>query len=246
MELYDYILRFDDEDNSLSAKNGIPLDELVKLLDTLNKTLKLAKDDKLVLSEVIGNSYAVGLTTNSYTAYKQITHIHKKISRNDYAGLNSEERKYALQLKNVLKNKYYFQGYTGTDKTNRTQIDEIILPKKPEYYFETGSIYGIVTGIGGKTLNGKASVHLNNAAYEIEVSHEQENELIKYFKKEKLYLTITKKISFDSGTIISATLEDFEEVGSLSFIEASQLLLNKYPDGIFDHIEDSTKLAQNH
>ncbi|MFN3589926.1 MAG: hypothetical protein ACK4UP_11140 [Spirosomataceae bacterium] len=125
-------------------------------------------------------------------------------------------------------------------------VHEEGLPQKPEYYFETGSVYGIVTGIGGKTLNGKASVHLNNAPYEIEVSHEQENELIKYFKKEKLYLTITKKISFDSGTIISATLEDFEEVGSLSFIEASQLLLNKYSDGIFDYIEDSTKLAQNH
>lgn len=245
MELYDYILRFDDEDHSLSAKNGIPLDELVKLLDSLNKTLRLAKDDKIVLSEVIGNSYAVGLTTNSYSAFNKIGDIHKKISKNDYSGFNTDERRYALQLKSVLKDKYYVQGYTGIDKVKRTQIDEIIIPQKPEYYFEIGSIYGIITGIGGKTLNGKASVHINNAPYEIEVSHDQEHQLIKHFKKDKLHFTITKKIGFDLENIISATLEDFGKVGDLSFLEASEFLLNKYPDGLFDHIEDSTNLIQS-
>lgn len=244
MELYDYILRFDDEAHSLSAKNGIPLDELVKLLDSLNKTLRLAKDDKVVLSEVIGNSYAISLTTNSYSAFNKISNIHKKISKNDYSGFNADERKYAHQLKNVLNNKYFVQGFTALDKSKRTQIDEIIIPQKPEYYFETGSIYGIITGIGGKTLNGKASVHINNAPYEIEVSHEQEQQLIKHFKKDKLHLTITKKIGFDSGNIISALLEDYEKVGDLSFVEASQLLINKYPDGIFDHIEDAAKLSE--
>jgi hypothetical protein len=245
MELYDYILRFGDEEHSLSAKNGIPLDELIKLLDYLNKTLRLAKDDKIVLSEVIGNSYAISLTTNSYSAHNKISTIHEKISKNDYSGFNANERKYAFQLKNVLNNKYYLQGFSASDKNKRTQIDEIIIPQKPDYYFERGSVYGIITSIGGKTLNGKASVHINDKPYEIEVSKEQEQQLIKHFKKDKLHLTITKKIGFDSENIISAVLEDYEIVSNLSFLEASQLLLNKYPDGIFDHIEDSTKLSEN-
>jgi hypothetical protein len=242
MEFYDYILRFDDEEHSLSAKSGIPLDELVKLLDSLHKALHLAKDDKIVLSEVIGNSYAVGLSTNSYTTFSKIGNIHKKISQNDYAGFNADERKYVYQLKSTLKDKYFVQGFTPLQKEKRTQIDEIIIPQKPEYYFETGSIYGIVTAIGGKSLDGKAFVHINNAPYDIEVSSEQEQALIKFFKKEKLLLTITRKINFDTGNIISATLEDFEIISSKSFIEVSDDLFEKFPEGVFDHIEDSAEL----
>jgi transcriptional regulator CtsR len=233
MNNFDYILRFDDEQHSLNARNGIPLSELTDLLQSLHRTLHLAQDETIVLSQVIGNSYAVQVTTNSHTVQRRMLNLHQRISHGEFVGMNLDERKYAKELRKVIKDRYFVQGYDPKDTDKRVQINTITIPKEVEYYHEISTIYGIITAIGGRSLNGKASIHISDALYDITVTSEQEKELIKSFKTDRLALTVRQKIHCETGDVKQASLEDFEVLSNRTFVQAADELRQKYPDGIF-------------
>ncbi len=233
MNNFDYVLRFDDEQHSLNARNGIPLDKIATLLQYLYKTLHLAQDETIVLSQVIGNSYAVQVSTNSYTAQARLANLHERISHNEFAGMNVDERRYAQELKDVLGKRFFVQGYDPKDNDKRVQIDTITIPRKPEFYYEICTVYGVVTAIGGRSLTSRATIRLSDAPYDIDVTSEQEKQLIKSFKTDRLVLTVRQKIHYESGLVGHASLEEFEVLSKKTFVQAADELRQKYPDGLF-------------
>ncbi len=238
MNSFDYVLRFDDEQHSLDAKQGIPLDKIVSLLHQLHKTLHLAKDETLVLSEILSNCYAVQVSTNTYKVQSQINNLHSRISHNEFLGMNDEERKYTKELGKVLSAGYYFQGYDPKESDKKIQIDKIVVPKQPEYYYQISTIYGVITSIGGRSLTGKTIIHIGDIPYDINVTHEQEMELVKLFKADRLMLTVFQKIYTETNFVKEASLEDFEVLSKKTFTQSINDLREKYPNGLLSLLTD--------
>ena len=237
MSGYDFILRFDDDNHSLTAENGIPIDKLSELLLSLSKVVPLQKDDKLVLSEVKGNCYALNFTTNSETVHQSLLVVHKKISKNDYIGLNSNQRNYARKIKSILGTKLKLDAYTK-DKKFKVKINNIELPKQSEFYYHISSISGLITSIGGKSLKSKSFIHISENSFDIEINSKQEKELSKYFKNKKIRLVVNKKINTENNEIKSATLESFEVLNDDNIIDIAKDIRNKFSDDIINEFKD--------
>lgn len=243
MQYYDFTLRFDDEEHSLTAQNGLPIEQLAEVLSSLSKAVNLAKDEHLVLSEIRGNCYALNLSTNSVTAHEKLKIIHKKISDNDYVGLNNDQKKYASKLKLIISTGLSLQAY-DKDKTFKVEVVDVELPKSPAYYFEISSISGIVTSIGGVTLEGKVSIHINKSSFEIGVNDKQELELIQYYKKDKLRFIVNKRIDLQTNQVKDAILIEYESIISEKLPNYGQKLRVKLGDILYDSLDDGF-FAQN-
>lgn len=233
MSTYDFTLRFDDETHSLSVENGIPINKLSELLMSLSKIILLQKDDKLILSEVRGNCYALKFTTNNEVVQKSLIVVHNKISKNDYFGLNANQRSYARKIKDITGDKYTLQAY-NKDKSFKVNLEKIELPKPPDYYYQVSSVSGIITSIGGKSLKGKSTIHVSNNSYDIEINKTQEKKLAKYFKNKKIRFVINKKISVEDNEVKSAILEHFEILKDESFIDIISEIRSKYSNDIVE------------
>lgn len=243
MQYYDFTLRFDDEEHSLTAQNGLPIEQLAEVLSSLSKAVNLAKDEHLVLSEIRGNCYALNLSTNSVTAHEKLKVIHKKISDNDYVGLNNDQKKYAAKLKLIIGRGLSLQAY-DKDKVFKVEVNEVELPKSPDYYYEISSISGIVTSIGGVTLDGKATIHINKSSFEIGVNEKQEHELIQYYKKGKLRFIVNKRIDVHTNQVKDATLIEHEPIFFEKLPNYGQKIRAKLGDILYDNLDDGF-FAQN-
>ncbi|MDR1939058.1 MAG: hypothetical protein LBQ73_11265, partial [Tannerellaceae bacterium] len=238
---YTFIIRFNDDERSLSSTNGIPIDSLGELLASLGKAIGLKKDDNLTLSEIRGNCYALGLTTNSEPIHSSLKVIHRQIAENDYSGLNSDQKKYAAKLRAVMGNKYRVNTYDN-NKEFDYKISQIQLSDPVESYFEVDDIYGIVASIGSSNLTSRSSIKLSEEGYEIQITGEQERELIKCFKKSKLLLRVKKKINTETGKIESAVLMNFDVVKNSGgrLVDKAEELKGRYGErGVFPKVKDS-------
>lgn len=234
MIVYDLTLRFDNEDHSLTKTNGLDIIELSELLSKLSKAV--GKEDKLVLSEVKGNCYAFLLSTINFPTYQNLKAIHTPISNNNYNSLNNVQLEYIDTLRKIIKrNKFNFQAY-DKDKSFKVETNEIIIKEDPKYYYEIGTIVGIVTSIGGINLEATSYINIAKKNFPIKVNPDLERELIPYFKKHKIRLTIKKKIKFDTDKIVGGEAISFELIENKTFQEISNELKVKYPDGLFDEI----------
>jgi len=229
MERYHFTLRFDDELHSLTRFNGLPMQRVGELLVSLSDALGLGKSQQLVLSEVRGNCYALELTTESVVLHESLKVIHQKISNNEYLGLNTEQRKYAHKLKVILGDKLYLKAY-DKDKSYEVRVEKIELPPMPAHYYEVGNIYGVITSIGSNTLEGKTHIRINQEDYQIEISAVQEKALLSEYKKNRLLLSVRKKINFETDKIISAELLDFEVLIGQDFAALAESFREKFPD----------------
>lgn len=231
METYQFILRFDDDLHSLNQYNGLTVQQVGELLIVLSQAMHLTKEQKLILSDIKGNCYALELTTESISVHENLKVVHRKISENDYAGLGSNEKKYANCLKATMGNKLNLRAY-DKNKDYYVKLDKIELPKEPTHYFEYSVVHGIITSIGGTSLDGKAFIKINEENYQIEINVAQEKNLVRYYKAKKIDFSIKKKIDFTSDKIVSAELIDFEVLEEKTFIELVNEAKASYPDGL--------------
>ncbi|WP_020600303.1 hypothetical protein [Spirosoma panaciterrae] len=238
MEMYDLTLRFDDHQHTLTAEDGLPIDEVAKILASLSQALGLNKDQKVVLSDVRGNCYALNLSTNSITVHETLKVIHRKISQNDYQGLTTQERQYVATLKSVMRDEYTLDVYDNT-KEFRVHVEKVNLPKTPQYYYDRSTVYGVITLIGGQTIDGATYINIGLQNYPIKVTAYQERQLIKYFKQNKILFTINRRIRYDNDAVVSAELETFEITGEALLLSIAEDLREANPDGIFIDMEDS-------
>lgn len=238
MEFYDFTLRFDNEDHSLTAKNGLPIDKLAELLLSLSKSVNTDEKNPLILSEIRGNCYAIQVTTPVYTVHENLKVVHRKISENDFSGLNNDQKKYASKLKSILGNKLTLSAYDN-NKSFEVELSEIVLPAQPEYYYEIGTIYGIITSIGGSAVDGKAVIHVSKVAYDIEISNEQEIKLLNHYKKDKIRFLIRKKLTTEKKDIVSAKLESFEVLTKNDFVTTVKDIRNTLPEDFFNDLNNN-------
>lgn len=234
MEYFDFTIRFDDDLHTLDAKNGIPLEQISDLLSTMSKALNLQPDEKVVLSAIKGNCYALQLTSNSFTKYEELKVVHKKISNNDFSGINNEWKKYAGRLRYIMADKYKVQAYDD-EKKFRVFVDEIVLPKVSDFFYDISSIYGVLTSIGSRQLNTRSTIHILGCNYEVEVTSQQEKELINHYKKGQLRFRIQRKVNLETKEIKSAVLESFEPVSNNNFFDIAEQIREKYKDITFEN-----------
>jgi len=235
MEPYHFTLRFDDEQHSLTRYDGLPANVVGELLVSLSSALNIGKNQMLVLSEIRGNCYALDFTTKTLTIHENLKVIHKYISENNYKGLNFEQRKYAQTLKTIMGGRLYLKAY-DKDKEFQVTVEKIELPQNPTYYFEVGTVYGIITAIGGNTLEGKAHIKINQEEYNIEITPKQEQALLNEYKKSRLRLSVKKKINVETDKIASAELLEFEVLGEQSFQELADMFREKNPNAFPDDV----------
>lgn len=238
MKNYDFILRFDDNNHSLTATNGLSIKELSELLSSLYEAINVSNKDTLVLSEIRGNCYALNLTTNNELIYENLKVVHRKISNNDYDGLNKKQIHYAEKVKTILKEDLNLQAYDDL-QTFKFEVNEInIVQDLPLFYYEISSEYGIVTSIGGRSIEGVSNIKINGKNYDIKVSAKQEREILPYFKKNRLRLVLNKKISTDDKEIKSATLESFEITENNTFFNKLEDIGGELSDKIFEAFKE--------
>ncbi|HAH54801.1 MAG TPA: hypothetical protein DCM02_05810, partial [Flavobacterium sp.] len=228
------ILRFDDNNHSLTAKNGLSIKELSELLSSLYEAINVSNKDTLVLSEIRGNCYALNLTTNNELIYENLKVVHKKISHNDFDGLNKKQISYAEKVKTILKGNLSLQAYDDSKTFNFEVKDINIVQDLPSFYFEINSEYGIITSIGGRSIEGVSNIRINGQNYDIKVSAKQERELLPFFKKNRLHLVLNKKIATDDNEIKSATLESFEITDDINFYDNLQNSISELSDKVFE------------
>ena len=231
METYQFTLRFDDDLHSLNQYNGLTVQQVGELLIVLSQAMHLTKEQNLILSDIKGNCYALELTTESISVHENLKVVHRKISENDYSGLGSNEKKYANCLKAIIGNKLNLRAY-DKNKDYYVKLDKIELPKEPTHYFEHSTIHGIITSIGGTSLDGKAFIKINEENYQIEINATQEKNLVRYYKAKKIDFTVKKKIDFVTDKIVSAELIAFEVLEEKTFIELVNEAKASYPDGL--------------
>lgn len=118
------------------------------------------------------------------------------------------------------------------------EVNDIELPKSPDFYYEIGSISGIVTSIGGVTLDGKATIHISKSSFEIGINEKQENELIQYYKKVKLRFVINKRIDVHTNIIKDAVLIEYEPIISQKLPNYGQKIREKFGDILYDNLDD--------
>ena len=232
---YDFTISFDDSDHSLTAKNGLPIEEVAELLSSLSKAIAIDKDDKIVLSEIRGNCYALNLTTENEVVYNSLKVVHKQIKESRYLGMNANQRKYARTLQKVTDGKYYIKVYDKS-KGFDLHIEEVALPEPSRYFYEIGTIEGVLTKIGSGKVSEGASIHLHGISYNIQVDGDQELELINYYKGQKLRLTIQRKIETDTKNIKEAQLIDFDTLNDKSFSEKFKSI-DKIRDALADDLD---------
>jgi hypothetical protein len=239
---YTFVIRFDNDSHSLSATNGLPIDSLGELLSSLGKAVGLKREDKLTLSEIRGNCYAFGLTTDNEPLFRSMEIIHRKISDNECSGFNADQRKYVTKLRTVMGGKYRVNVYSPNENFNH-KINDIQLVDTVDSYYEIDDVYGIIAAIGSASVDSAPSIKLSKEGYEISVSNDQEKKLVKHYKKERLLLTVRKKINIETNRIESAELLDFEVIksGRDRMIDGAEQLMSKYSGrGLFPKVKDSS------
>lgn len=238
MEQYHFTLRFDDEQHSLTRFNGLPANQVGELLLSLHKALSVKKAETLVLSEIRGNCYALELTTSVEAIHERLKVIHRNIGTNNYKQLNTEERKYAATLEVILGGRLSLSVY-NQDRSYEQALNKIQAPPTPEYYYEISTIHGIVTSIGSYSLEGKSHIRISGLDFNIEISKEQETEMLGLFKKNRLRLNIRKKINFETDKTSSAELVEFEVLDmEQSFVDAAKAFRAKYPDAFASEVHN--------
>ena len=238
---YTFTIRFDDDARLLSASNGLPVDTVGDLLVLLSKAVGLKKGENLTLSEVKGNCYALAFSTGSSSLHDRARSVHDKISRNDLLDFNRDQRKYAGRLYSIIRdNKYKIDVYTP-DKSFTCRITTPFPGSMSEFYFEIDSVSGVIASIGSSSLDTPSSIKLSKENYAIRVTSAQERDLVKYFKGDKLCLTIEKRVSVATSKIESASLIDFEVMASgKTFPGEANKLMERYKErGLFPGVKDT-------
>lgn len=226
-EIYSFQLQFDDDNHSLSATNGLGIEQVASLLDSLSKAL--GHSSKIVLSEIRGNCYALVLSTPNLVTHSTMKLIHSKIRTGDYSGLSSEVRDYASTLKQVMGTSLKLKAI---DKGSNefSLIDQIVIPARKEFYFEINSEAGEIITIGGASLNGKSHIKISKLQYEVDVTPQQERDLIKYFKNDRLLFTLKQKISYETSKVVRAELIDYKVLSRQKFNERAAKFREIHPD----------------
>ncbi|MEJ7678843.1 MAG: hypothetical protein WKG06_13490 [Segetibacter sp.] len=130
-------------------------------------------------------------------------------------------------LRYIMADEYKVQAYDD-EKNFRVFVDEIVLPKVSDFFYDISSIYGVLTSIGSRQLNTRSTIHIMGCNYEVEVtSLTGERTLLNHYKKGQLRFRIQRKVNLETKEIKSAVLESFEPVSNDNFFDIAEQIRRK-------------------
>lgn len=234
MDPYKVTLRFDDNDHSLTKENGLTIHQLYKILDGIDKNMDKTKRDKIVLSEIRGNCYAMVFSSYSNEKIKKIFTIHEEIKNMDSKLWTKPQEKYATNLKAILGGKLNLTVYDN-DRTWEISITSEDISKANPYYFERIDKYGCFTLIGSYSMSSrsKPKIKLDGEDYNILITREQEDVLKQFYKTTKLYMEIRLQKRQKDDSIKSAELIYFEPTPQTTLSESAKEFRKNFGD-LFD------------
>lgn len=228
MEYFELTFRFDNQDESMTRFEGLPVQELADFLIALNKAI--SNKNKLVLSEIKGNCYAPVISTPNKTEFEELKTLHAEIEKGNYEGLKKDERAYFNYISKLLSKGYGLSIYDKEKKFYKN-IEALPVKKHYSYYYHTSEIVGVLTQIGSRNLASKNTIFVDSYATEIKIDKTQESQLKEYFKAEKIAFYITEKINKESGKVELAELDSFDLISEGdSFYQSIESVRDKYGD----------------
>lgn len=218
-EPYIFKLRFDDDQNSLTKQKGLSIKELSILLKALDDVSNTGDESSITLMSIEEGSYIPFFAIFGQNRYERLVTTHENI---DFKGLNDltkEERKYVKTInKELLVNNRFIESIDNENnvisKVYSTEIN-----KSVEHYFRITTITGVISEIGSPNLKGQTHIDVDGVGYKIHTNLDQDLELRKYYRINKVQFKIKQKVSVERDKVISAKLLDFKVHNEGNLIE---------------------------
>jgi len=230
---YNFYLKFDDENKSLSRLAGLNLKELYTLLKALDDVTDTGDKSFISISNIEEGSYMPVIITDSESRYNKLLKVHQDLEYKSFDELPADELKYAKSLiKNLLTENRYLESFDNDQKLI-SKITSREIGKEIDSYNIITSISGIISEIGAKSLHGKTHIEVHDLSYRIFTTPEQDSELKKFYRDGRVTLKVKQKIAIKKKKVASAMLLDFNPsnkgtlMGNLSALKQDDLFIVK-------------------
>ncbi|AEE48910.1 hypothetical protein [Haliscomenobacter hydrossis] len=237
-----YVLKFENREQPFDEGSGIPMSELLDLLNALLKATPVDNPEDIIIKDIRHESYGPVLSIKDLKTVGHLQVIHRQLQNGNLSNFNASELSYASKLKVVLKGgKIVLWAFNPDSDEEVDYISDFEMPKLPDFYYVSTSIVGVLTSIGSRSLAERAvlSIHVSGFNHSIKVTQAQEKALIQYFKKQSLRFKITKKIDFLTNEVKEAELESFTPLSDKTFAELAAEIKASNPEGFFNDIEST-------
>jgi hypothetical protein len=215
-----FSIKIDDKSHSLTKENGVSMDKIGELLQTLYKAIDNGHGNKCTLGNIRGNCYALDFYTEEVSLYNNFISVHKNIEQVEYDDLQFEQQKYASTLKSILGGKFYLKAY-DSEGQEVAAISDIGKKQLTSYYYTTDTIYGVLSELGSNSLsNHKKHIYVDGINYKIFISKDQDLELKPFYGTNKLRIGLRQKRSTVDGHVVSSELLSFISVGTTTLAES--------------------------
>lgn len=213
-----FSIKIDDENHSLTKEDGIPINKIGELLQTLYGAIDTGTGQKCTLGQIRGNCYALDFYTEDIGLHNNFIAVHKNIEQVEVDDLPPEQKKYAGTLKSILGGRFYLKAYDAEGK-EIAAINEIGKKQLTSYYYSTDTVYGVLSELGSASLNNtRKHIFVDGISYRIYISKDQDLELKPFYGTHKLRIELRQKRSAIDGHIVNSELLSFTNVrpGSLA------------------------------
>jgi hypothetical protein len=212
--MFKFSIKIDDDSHSLTKEDGIPINKIGELLQTLFNAVDDGTGSKCTLGQVRGNCYALDFFTPNIGVYHNLIVVHKNVEQVEVDDLSIEQKKYAATLKTILGGKYYLKAYDNDGK-EIAAINDIGKKQLTSYYYSTDTVYGVLSELGSASLsNTRKHIFLDGVSYRIYISKDQDLQLKPYYGTHKLRVELRQKRSVIDGHIVNSELQSFTSVST--------------------------------
>ncbi len=240
-KIFNFTLIIDDDQHSLSPKDGLPFNILGELLINLFKAIEPHRpSSKCTVREIIDGSYGVAFSTDDELYHSNFEIVHKNIQDYTIDELDEPQKEYAYSLKRILGGKYFVKA-TNNEGKEIASIKTLEKSTNIETYFSTETLYGVLSQIGSPTVNAtKKYIYIDGVSYRISISREQDVELKPYYTSHRLRLKVRHKRSISDGHIMSAEMLSFTVLEQTDIVDTLKEI--GYVD--FELIKDAHSLDE--
>ena len=230
---HQYTLRFSHTDRDLSVDDGMPLDRLNQVLAGIIEVTK-RHASPIVLKEIRNGSYAITLQSESHEPFDVLKVVHSKFSDARLYNLLPEERKYYKVLKAITDEGYSLKADNDKGK-QAIQLNQG-MPELPsdKIIHESIEVSGVVTEMGGVSLDGKRHILLEGYRNRIAITEEQDKSLSSSYRSK---ITAFLKVSYllsNPDKIEHIELIDFENIPSSTWVERAEAFRDEHPETFKD------------
>lgn len=208
-QTFNFFLKIDDDEHSLSVEDGLPFQKLGELLVSLFKAIDPHTSSKCSVREIVDGSYGIAFSTDDEVYHSNFEIVHRNIQQYSIDELDEPQRDYAISLKKILGGKYFIKA-ENNDGKEIASITELEKSPGVDAYYSSETLYGTLSQIGSTTIDApKKHIYIDGVPYRISITREQDAHLKPYYTSNKLRLKVRHKRSINDGHIVSAELISF-------------------------------------